>query len=127
MPYPRCAIRVLPPAFLESTNENSLCILFESENCGILITGDRSARGERMLLKRYALPEVDVLVAGHHGSKDSTCRELLEAVKPETVLISVGAGNVYGHPDGKLLERLAQFGCTVYRSDQNGTILFRVR
>ena len=80
-----------------------------------------------MLLKRYNLPGVDVLVAGHHGSKDSTCRELLETVKPETVLISVGAGNVYGHPDEALLARLAEFGCTVYRSDQNGTILFRVR
>lgn len=123
----KCRIRIFPPSFLESGNENSLCILFEAENCGILITGDRSARGERMLLKRYDLPEVDVLVAGHHGSKDSTCRELLETVKPETVLISAGAGNVYGHPDGELLERLAQFGCTVYRSDQNGTILFRVR
>lgn len=122
-----CKIRIFPPAFLESSNENSLCILFEAENCGILITGDRSARGERMLLKRYNLPGVDVLVAGHHGSKDSTCRELLEAVKPETVLISVGAGNVYGHPDEALLARLAEFGCTVYRSDQNGTILFRVR
>lgn len=122
-----CEIHVFPPAFLESTNENSLCILFESENCGILITGDRSARGERLLMKRYNLPDVDVLIAGHHGSEDSTCRDLLEAVKPETVLISVGAGNVYGHPDDELLARLAEFGCAVFRTDQNGTILFRVR
>lgn len=122
-----CKIRIYPPAFLESVNENSLCILFEAENCGILITGDRSARGERMLLKRHDLPEAKVLVAGHHGSKASTCRELLETVKPETVLISVGAGNVYGHPDSELLERLAEFGCAVFRTDQNGTILFRVR
>ena len=112
---------------MEKDNENGLCILFEAENCGILITGDRSARGERLLIKRYDLPDVDVLIAGHHGSKDSACRDLLKAVKPETVLISVGAGNVYGHPDESLLARLAEFGCAVYRTDQNGTILFRVR
>lgn len=122
-----CTIRFFPPAFLEKDNENGLCILFEAENCAILITGDRSARGERMLIKRHVLPDVDVLVAGHHGAKTSTCRDLLETVHPETVLISVGAGNPYGHPHDELLDRLAEFNCTVYRTDQERTILFRGR
>ena len=122
-----CTIRIFPPAFLEKDNENGLCILFEAENCGILITGDRSARGERMLIKRHVLPDVDVLVAGHHGAKTSACRDLLESVRPETVLISVGAGNPYGQPHEELLDRLLDFGCSVYRTDQEGTILYRGR
>ena len=108
-----------------SDNENSLCILFDTEKCDILITGDRSGYGERMLLRDSAIRDVDVLIAGHHGSKYSTCEELLQAVRPEIVCISVGANNSYGHPAPETLERLREFGCTVYRTDQNGDILIR--
>ena len=117
-------LTVFGPIFSGSSNENSLCVLFEGENCVILVTGDRSAFGERMLMRKTALPQVDVLVAGHHGSADSTSAELLAQVRPETVVISVGE-NIYGHPAQSLLDRLAEFGCQVYRTDQNGTILFR--
>lgn len=109
----------------ESTNENSLCVLFETENCAILVTGDRSTFGERLLLRENALPRVDLLIAGHHGSKTSTSVELLEAVQPGVVFISVGEDNPYGHPSVEVLERLEQFGCTVYRTDENGTIVYR--
>ena len=81
--------------------------------------------GERMLLRDSAIRDVDVLIAGHHGSKYSTCEELLQAVRPEIVCISVGANNSYGHPAPETLERLREFGCTVYRTDQNGDILIR--
>ncbi len=106
-------------------NENSMCILFESEDCVILITGDRSRAGERELLRNYELPDVDVLIAGHHGSKNSTSYELLHAVRPETVIISAGENNRYGHPARELLERISEFGCTVYRTDVEGTVLYR--
>ena len=116
---------IFGPIYSGSSNENSLCVLFDTEKCDILVTGDRSGFGERTLLRYYELPAVDVLVAGHHGAEDSTCEELLRAVQPDVVLISVGEQNVYGHPADALLERLAAFGCTVYRTDQNGTIIYR--
>ena len=116
---------VFGPIYSGSSNENSLCILFESENCDILITGDRSDFGERMLMRNAELPDVDLLIAGHHGSKYSTSEELLQTVRPETVIISAGEGNRYGHPHEELLQRLAQFGCNVYRTDLNGTIIYR--
>lgn len=108
-----------------SENENSLCVLFDTENCDILITGDRSAYGERMLLHAGKIPEVDVLIAGHHGSKNSTCEELLAADQPQTVCISAGRDNLYGHPAAETLQRLENFGCTVYRTDRDGTITIR--
>lgn len=123
--YGSTEITIFAPTFSFSDNENSLCILFETEKCAILITGDRSDFGERMLLRHTDLPDVDVLIAGHHGSKNSTSEELLQAVTPETVIISVGEGNPYGHPAEELLERLEDFGCTVYRTDLNGTIVYR--
>ena len=67
------------------------------------------------------LPEVEVLVAGHHGSKQSTSQALLEAVAPETVVISVGQ-NTYGHPAPETLARLSAAGAQVYRTDRQGGI-----
>jgi len=118
-------LTVFPPDFPGNGNENSLCILFDTEKCDILITGDRSGFGERLLLRMHDIPDVDVLVAGHHGAKDSTCEELLRAVAPEIVCISAGKDNSYGHPAPELLHRLQNRGCTVYRTDQTGTITIR--
>ena len=78
-----------------------------------------------MLLRKNQLPDVDILVAGHHGAADATSEELLQAVKPEMVLISVAKNNHYRHPAPALLQRLERYGCTVYRTDLHGTILFR--
>lgn len=117
-------LRLYPPIYSGDSNENSLCILLDTEECDILITGDRSGFGERMLLRSASLPQVDVLIAGHHGARDSAEAALLEAVRPATVLISVGE-NTYGHPHEELLARLEEFGCRVYRTDINGTIVYR--
>ncbi len=118
-------ITVYPPVFPEKREEMNLCILFDTEKCDILVTGDLYAREERELLLQYSLPDVDILVAGHHGSKYSTCEEFLAAVQPETVCISVGADNSYGHPAPELLDRLEMQGCSIFRTDLQGTILIR--
>ena len=89
------------------------------------MTGDRDSFGERSLLRNAAIADVDVLVAGHHGSKYATCEELLTAVRPEIVCISAGRENSFGHPAPELLQRLESFGCTVYRTDLHGDILIR--
>lgn len=118
-------ITVFAPTFVKDSNENSLCVLYQSDNCSILITGDRSEVGERLLMKENDLPDVDVLIAGHHGSKYSTSQELLDTVRPETVIISVGERNYYGHPAQELLERLMLFGCEIFRTDLHGTVIYR--
>lgn len=118
-------LTVFPATLTDSSNESSLCVLFQTEKCAILITGDRSGFGERMLLRNAQIPEVDVLIAGHHGSKDSVCDELLQAVRPDLVIISVGKDNPYGHPAEETLKRLAEFGCEVYRTDLHGMIIYR--
>lgn len=123
--YGDTAITIYAPTFPGNSNENSLCVLFDTEKCDILITGDRNGFGERMLLRNAVIPEVDILIAGHHGSRNSTCEELLQAVRPEIVCISVGEDNSYGHPAPELMQRLQDFGCIVYRTDVNGDILIR--
>ena len=122
--YGSTEISIFAPVVPNSGNESSLAILFRHENCDILITGDRSGFGERMLLRTADIPQVDILVAGHHGSKYSTTEELLEATMPKIAVISVGE-NYYGHPAQEVLARLAAIGCTVYRTDIHGNIVFR--
>lgn len=122
--YGGTELTIFGPALTDSSNESSLAVLFQAENCDILITGDRSDFGERMLLRQTELPQLEILVAGHHGSKSSTCTELLEATRPAIVAISVGE-NSYGHPAQELLDRLAAYGCLVYRTDRDGNLIFR--
>lgn len=119
------SITIFAPDSYGSDNESSLCVLFQTEKCDILVTGDRTAGGERRLLHKMELPKLEVLIVGHHGSRDSTCQELLDAAQPETAIISVGADNRYGHPTAEVLERLTECGCEIYRTDLNGTIVYK--
>jgi competence protein ComEC len=68
-------------------------------------------------------PQVEVLKVAHHGSADSGLDELLRAVRPRIALVSVGAGNDYGHPAPSTLAALqAGAGVDVYRTDVDGAI-----
>ena len=123
--FDRAQFTLYPSAMGQSDNESGLCILFQTENCDILITGDRGSAGEWELLQQADLPELELLIVGHHGSKYSTSPELLEKTHPETAIISVSRYNTYGHPSQEVLDRLANIGCTVYRTDEDGDVIFR--
>ena len=118
-------ITIFGPISYEDDNENSLCILFQTENCDILITGDRGELGEKLLVYEHDLPKLEVLIVGHHGSAYSTTDALLEETQPEIAMISVGENNRYGHPSPKVLKRLEAIRCTIYRTDMHGTLTYR--
>lgn len=120
-----CTMTIIGPYSYRSGNESSLCILFQREECDILITGDRGEMGELMLLHEHQLPQLDVLIAGHHGSATSTGEELLAATMPRLAIISVGEDNHYGHPSEAVLKRLEAIGCRVRRTDLEGTVVYR--
>lgn len=107
-------------------NELSLVSLWSGGGVKLLFPGDAGATVERELLQTGKLPEVELLVAGHHGSRYSTTTEWLRTLSPEVVVISAGRNNPYGHPSVDLLQRLAQEGIRPYRTDTSGAILFSV-
>lgn len=115
---------MIPGEHETKANERSLCILFQTKNCDILITGDRTAVGEDALLEDVRLPELELLVVGHHGSASSTSLALLATTKPKNAVISVGADNSYGHPHADVLYRLKLFKTSVWRTDLDGTVVF---
>lgn len=121
LPMGKAVLTVLPPVGEGEDNERGLSVLASAEDADILITGDMDAATERKFLEAYDLPDIEVLVAGHHGSRYSTSNDLLDALTPETACISVGS-NSYGHPADETMRRLAEHGCAIYRTDMQGTI-----
>lgn len=118
-------LTVIGPISYYAGNESSLCVLFQSPNCDILITGDREELGEMMLLHERSLPKLELLVVGHHGASGAAGEALLSATNPQTAIISVGLNNRYNHPSNHVLRRLDAVGCVVYRTDLFGTVIFR--
>jgi len=88
-----------------------------------LFTGDISSVAEKQLANSYELANLksDVLKVAHHGSKYSSSDLFLSTVKPGIAVIEVGK-NSYGHPTPETLQRLADVGAEVLRTDQNGDI-----
>lgn len=121
LPLGGASLTVYPPVGEGGDNEEGLAILASAGELDVLVTGDMDQATERVLLASYDLPDVEILAAGHHGSRNATSEALLEALEPETVCVSVGS-NAYGHPAEETLERLARQGCTVYRTDLHGTV-----
>ncbi len=116
-------VKVFPPMAEEgNANELGLTVLASAGAVDTLITGDMEGAGELRLLEAVSLPDIEVLVVGHHGSQTSTTPELLEAVSPDLALISVGLANRYGHPDLSTLIRLEEAGAGIYRTDLYGTV-----
>lgn len=106
-------------------NEQGLTALATAGDFDILITGDMAGSTERKLAETYALPDVEVLVVSHHGSRYSSDETFLRAIRPETAVISVG-DNSYGHPAGETLQRLTDAGADIWRTDEQGTVRITV-
>lgn len=117
----RGRLTVFPPLGDREDNDRGLSVLASAGENDFLITGDMDAATEERLLETCGLPDIEALVAGHHGSKYAASQALLEALRPETACISVGS-NSYGHPAEETLLRLARQGCDIYRTDLHGTI-----
>lgn len=93
-------------------------------NFAMLFTGDAEGPVEKEMVASYGKKlKCQVLKAGHHGSKTSSTAEFLKLVQPESVVMSLGVNNQYGHPHEALLNRLQKQGVkNIYRTDANGTI-----
>lgn len=108
----------------DDLNDWSAVTRLQYGETAFLLTGDAEVESEREMLASGTELRADVLKVGHHGSDSSTSEEFLEAVDPSYAVISVGADNDYGHPRQEILDRLQQAGVQVYRTDQDGTVVF---
>lgn len=107
---------------VKNTNNNSIVTRLVFNNNCFVFTGDVYSSVERKITDKQLDLDCEVLKIGHHGSKTSTSKELLENVTPQIAVISAGKDNSYGHPHDKVLEILANYDIRVLRTDQLGDI-----
>jgi competence protein ComEC len=112
---------------VDGSNDSSVVLEIRFGAFAALLTGDAPAAGELLFLPRLLSPRAQVLKVGHHGSHTSTSQELVERIRPETALVSVGLRNRYGHPHREVLDRLQEAGARVLRTDRDGTVVVRAR
>lgn len=91
---------------IRDDNPESIVILLKSANNSILLTGDANDITESKILAKYPQLDIEVLKAGHHGSKTSTSDKFLDAITPKQVIISAGANNSYNHPHPDIINKL---------------------
>lgn len=126
IPLGNATVTAFPPVGSGDLNEEGLALLCTSGDFDLLVTGDMSGKTEQALTETYPLPDIEVLLVSHHGSKYSSQRSFLETVLPDAAIISVGS-NRYGHPTDAALSRLQAAGATVYRTDYQGNITVTVQ
>lgn len=119
------ALQLFVPGEAGEINERCVTATIGIGGYDLLVTGDINMTAERELMARQDLKDIEVLVVGHHGSKYASCPELLESIGADTAIVSCGY-NSFGHPTPETLERLDKYGYTVYRTDIDGTLEFRV-
>ncbi|HEX6870281.1 MAG TPA: hypothetical protein VF163_04220, partial [Micromonosporaceae bacterium] len=103
-------------------NNNSLVLRAVNRGVTVLLTGDAETEEQHELLSLDPnLLRADVLKVAHHGSAFQE-PALLDAIDPQVALVSVGAGNRYGHPNPALLDRLSRSGARIMRTDRDGDI-----
>ncbi len=106
---------------IHEPNNRSIVLHLQYGRVSFLLPGDIEAGVEQRLVAA-GLPPATVLKSPHHGSKTSSSPAFLEAVDPQIVVISAGAGNGFGHPHAEVLDRYRERGMTILRTDEQGTI-----
>ncbi|MDQ6886970.1 MAG: DNA internalization-related competence protein ComEC/Rec2 [Gemmatimonadota bacterium] len=109
---------------LRDANEGSVALRVEYGLVRFLLVGD-AERGEEDWLLRHRPDDLaaDVLKVGHHGSSTSSTPAFLATVKPRAAVISVGAGNRYGHPSPAVVGALERASVDVLRTDRVGSVV----
>lgn len=107
----------------EDINNSSIVVKVNYGNNSFLFMGDAEELSENEILNKGYNVAADLIKLGHHGSSSSSSENFLNSVKAKYGIISIGAGNTYGHPTKEVMELLKNKEITVYRTDENSTII----
>lgn len=103
-----------------SGNDGSIVTHVTTKGHTLLYPGDAEKDAETTLVR--LIPPAQILHAGHHGSRTSSHDFFLDAVRPESAIVSAGRNNTYGHPHEETLARFDRRGVRTYRTDREGMI-----
>jgi competence protein ComEC len=116
-----------PGVYPLQSDNNASCVLEIAAGAHkILLTGDIESPVENHLLRTGALMPVDIVVVPHHGSRTSSAREFVSALRPSVAIVSAGYENRWGFPKEEVVERWRQAGARVMNTATSGAIHYRV-
>lgn len=120
------SLQVIPPPDDPTlgSNDHSVGLIVTYGEFRSALTGDAEQPEFGWWLENVPelLGPVQVYKAAHHGSPNGDSTASMETFRPETVVISVGEGNSYGHPSAQALGLYRDAEATVYRTDESGTL-----
>lgn len=107
----------------DGSQENNLSLVVQATLNGvsILVTGDIEPEGQGQITLREDLSSISILKVAHHGSRYQD-HDFLAEMQPVISLVSVGAGNTYGHPAPATIAELVSLGSEVLRTDRDGAL-----
>jgi len=106
----------------QNLNDSSLVCQLVVGDVKFLFTGDAEKEEIDKIISKEGNIQSQIYKVGHHGSRNATTADFLEHLWPEVAVISVGAGNSYGHPNQEVLSLLDLYAVKTYRTDKNGTV-----
>ncbi|MDN4472483.1 ComEC/Rec2 family competence protein [Demequina zhanjiangensis] len=104
-----------------AVNDQSLALVVESGGVSALLLGDLEERAQEALASAMGELRVDAVKVAHHGSSSQSA-DLAAHIDAAVALVSVGAGNTYGHPTARALALYSDPGTAIVRTDECGTI-----
>lgn len=110
----------------ERENDRSVVLHLRRGAFDAVLTGDAEADPQRAIVAGGLSGPAEVLKVPHHGSVNGLGAEGLALWRPAAALVSVGAGNRFGHPDAEVVGMLETSGARVLRTDRNGDLVVSV-
>lgn len=108
---------------IQDGNEKSMVLDVRFGSFSMLLTGDVEGAGEDALKEKIKAHDgYDILKVAHHGSKNSSCEEILDVIRPKLAIISAGRENDYGHPHQETIDRLGKWTSNIYSTAVSGAI-----
>lgn len=106
----------------KSRNEDSIVLSIRYGDVQMILTGDAGEEFESRLEPELSLAPIRILKVGHHGSRSSSTAGFVREIAPQVALVSVGAGNLFGHPSPDVIDRYRAIGAEIFRTDLDGAV-----
>jgi len=110
---------------IENLNDSSLVLSVKADDFTALLLGDLEIENqEKLLNSKDLLDHYQIIKIAHHGSSNGYSEKLIDRIKPDSAVISVGEDNKYGHPSSLVISSLEAKGIKIYRTDRDGLLEF---
>ena len=98
-------------------NNDSIALRLTCGFVSVLLMGDATTASEASMLAAGLVSKVDVVKAGHHGSRTSSGDAFVNMAKPNFVVFSAGRDSQFGHPHAEVVARYLTAGAKAVYTD----------